>query len=166
MIGMMTIRPATLVGSDLETIVYHRRAIYWEAGYRDERALDTMGAAYRLWLRGKRESGQYLAWFALAPDSSITAGVGLWLTDSPPNLFASGRWRGNLVNVYTEPPHRRRGVARALIEGALDWCQGHQIDMIVLHSTPSGRALYESLGFTPGSEMRLIRPITPVSSKR
>jgi len=155
----VTIRSASPVGFDLDTIVHHRRAIYQEAGLGDEPALDAMGSAYRVWLRPKMEACEYLAWFALAYDSSIAAGLGLWLMDSPPNMFAEGRWRGNIVNVYTEPAYRRCGMARALMHVALDWCAIHQVDMIVLHSTPGGRALYESLGFTPTTQMRLIRPI-------
>jgi len=164
MIEPMTIRSARPEAADLDTIVCHRRAIYQEAGFDDPCALDAMSAAYRVWLSPKMETGEYLAWFALAPDSSIAAGLGLWLMDSPPNLFAAGRWRGNIVNVYTEPDHRRGGLARALMQVAMDWCAAHEVDMIVLHSTPAGRPLYESLGFTPGSEMRRIRRI--VSSKR
>jgi GNAT superfamily N-acetyltransferase len=159
----MTIRAAACVACDLDAIVRHRRAIYREAGHRDEGALDAMSSAYRLWLRGKMESCEYLGWFALAPDDSLAAGVGLWLMETPPSLFAPGLWRGNIVNVYTEPAHRRRGLARALMQAAMDWCAEHQVHTIVLHATAGGRALYESLGFTPTTEMRLVRPI--VSSK-
>ncbi|MGO9012092.1 MAG: GNAT family N-acetyltransferase [Bryobacteraceae bacterium] len=35
---------------------------------------------------------------------------------------AAGQWRGNILNVYTEPAHRRRGMADALMQIALDWC--------------------------------------------
>jgi len=159
----MVLRPATPAGSDLDTIVQHRRAIYAEVGYTDKRALDAMSAAYREWLLPKLQTGEYLAWFALAPDSTIAAGLGLWLMDSPPNLFARGDRRGNIVNVYTEPPHRRQGLARVLAQTALDWCAAQGVDMIVLHATADGRALYESLGFTPTTEMRLIRPLVASS---
>ncbi|MGO9254900.1 MAG: GNAT family N-acetyltransferase [Bryobacteraceae bacterium] len=155
----MTTRPATLEASDFAAIVHHRRSIYLGMGYRDERALDAMSAGFRPWLRRKMEAGEYLAWFALAPDSSIAAGLGLWLMDCPPHMVVSGPWRGNILNVYTEPAHRRRGMARALMQIALDWCAAHRVATVILHASPDGRALYESLGFTPTNEMRLIRPI-------
>lgn len=154
----MTIRPATLAGADLEAIVHHRCAMFRDMGYRDERALEVMSARFRLWLRRKMEAGEYLAWFALAPDSSIAAGLGLWLMDWPPHMVAAGEWRGNIVNVYTGPAHRRQGMARALMQFALDWCAASRVDAVILHASPEGRALYESLGFSPTNEMRLIRP--------
>jgi GNAT superfamily N-acetyltransferase len=154
----MTIRPATLAGADIEAIVHHRRAMFHDMGYRDEHALEVMSARFRLWLRRKMEAGEYLAWFALAPDSSIAGGVGLWLMDWPPHMVAAGEWRGNIVNVYTEPAHRRGGMARALMQFALHWCAANRVEAVILHASPDGRALYESLGFSPTNEMRLIRP--------
>jgi GNAT superfamily N-acetyltransferase len=155
----MTIRSATLDEPDLDAIVHQRRAIYLEGGHTEEATLDAMSAAFRSWLRRKMESGEFLGWFALAPDSSIAGGIGLWLMDYPPSMRATGGWRANIINVYTEPSHRRRGMARCLMQAALDWCAANCIGGIVLHATPAGRPLYESLGFLPRAEMELIRPV-------
>jgi GNAT superfamily N-acetyltransferase len=57
--------------------------------------------------------------------------------------------------VYTEPQFRRRGLARRLIEAALEWCRENKIDVVILHASPEGRALYESLGFQASNEMRI-----------
>ncbi len=154
----MSIRRVTSVASDIDAIIHQRRATYLEVGFCDVRALDIVDADYRVWVGPKLDSGEYLGWFALAPDCSIAAGLGLWLIDNPPSLFVPGRRRGNIVNVYTEPPDRRQGLARALIRTAIAWCAAHDVSTIVLHSTPDGRALYESLGFTPTTEMRLATP--------
>lgn len=156
----MTIRRATLDESDVAAIVRHRRAMFRDMGYRDDGALDAMSARFLPWLRRKMNAGEYLAWFAIAPDSSIAAGVGLWLMDWPPHMVGSGPWRGNILNVYAEPEHRRRGMARALMRVGLAWCAENQVDAVILHASPEGRALYESLGFMPTSEMRLTRPDT------
>jgi len=155
----MITRRATLETSDLDSIVHHRRAMFLDMGYRDERALDTMSVRFRPWVRQKMEANEYLAWFVLAPDSSIAAGLGLWLMDWPPHMAAAGQWRGNILNVYTEPEHRRRGMARALMQTALEWCVANQVGAVILHASTEGGALYESLGFTPTNEMRLTRPI-------
>ncbi len=154
----MTIRSATPDAADIQTIVRHRRAMFRDMGYHDEDALEAMSAGFLPWLRCKMEAGEYLGWFALGPDSSVAAGLGLWLMDWPPHMVASGRWRGNILNVYTEPAHRRRGMARALMQVALGWCADHDVDAVILHASPEGRPLYESLGFTPTNEMRLTGP--------
>jgi ribosomal protein S18 acetylase RimI-like enzyme len=155
----MTIRPATPDGPDIDAIVRHRRAMFRDMGYGDEQALDAMSAGFRPWLRRKMEAGEYLEWFALAPDGSVVAGLGLWLMDWPPHMVAAGAWRGNILNVYTEPAYRRRGLARGLMQIALEWSTANGVDAVILHASPEGRALYESLGFAPTNEMRWGGPL-------
>jgi GNAT superfamily N-acetyltransferase len=155
----MTIRTATLEASDLDAIVYQRRAMFEDMGYADAARLTGMSELYRPWLARKMQAGEYLAWFALAPDSSIAAGLGLWLMDWPPHMLAPGPRRGNILNVYTAPAHRRRGMARALMEVALEWCAANRIGAVILHASAEGRPLYESLGFTASNEMKLLLPL-------
>jgi ribosomal protein S18 acetylase RimI-like enzyme len=75
--------------------------------------------------------------------------------DWPPHMVGSSVRRGNILNVYTDPRFRRRGLARQLTEAALDWCKLNAIDFVILHASPEGRSVYESLGFKPGNEMRI-----------
>jgi len=133
--------------------------MFRDMGYNDDAALEAMSRAFRPWLIKKMEAGEYLAWFALAANSSIVAGLGLWLMDWPPHMVAAGRWRGNILNVYTEPDYRRRGLARGLMQVALAWCAANDVDAVILHASEQGRALYESLGFTATNEMRLTRRV-------
>ncbi|MGH9719021.1 MAG: GNAT family N-acetyltransferase [Bryobacteraceae bacterium] len=148
------IRPATL--DDVPTLVEHRRAMFYDMGQQDDRALDAMCAAFDPWTRQKMPSGEYLAWLAIAPDGAVAAGAGLWLMDWPPHLIGPGARRGNILNVYTQPEYRRRGLARRLTQTALDWCRGNGIRAVILHASDDGRALYESLGFEPTNEMRIL----------
>ena len=141
--------------SDAATIVTHRRAMFSEMGYRDDEALNKMCHAFEPWLVGKMKTGEYLAWFAVEADGSIAAGLGLWLMDWPPHMIGPGARRGNILNVYTEPHARRLGLARLLMETALDWCRDNGIRAVILHSSDDGRRLYESMGFQSTNEMRL-----------
>ncbi|HLW54595.1 MAG TPA: GNAT family N-acetyltransferase [Candidatus Angelobacter sp.] len=99
-------------------------------------------------------SGDYRAWLVTAA-GSIAGGAGLWLMDWPPHMIGQGERRGNILNVYTIGNFRRRGLARYLIETTLQWCRDNRIDTIILHASPEGRALYESMGFQAANEMRL-----------
>ncbi|MBV9771973.1 MAG: GNAT family N-acetyltransferase [Bryobacterales bacterium] len=141
---------------DVETIVAHRRAMFYEMGYRDEAALDRMCDAFRPWLLRKVQNGEYLAWFAAEANGPIAAGLGLWLMDWPPHVVGPGRWRGNIVNVYARPENRRIGLARRLMHEALGWCRVNQVGAVILHSSEEGRSLYEKLGFRPTNEMRIL----------
>jgi GNAT superfamily N-acetyltransferase len=139
---------------DIDTLIAHRRAMFVDMGYRDHAALDSMAAKCRIWLLAKMHIGEYLAWLAIAPDGSIAAGAGLWLMDWPPHMIGSGP-RGNILNVYTEVEVRRRGLARELMEVAMQWCRLNGVDVVVLHASADGRRLYESMGFAATNEMRI-----------
>jgi GNAT superfamily N-acetyltransferase len=148
-----TIRRAST--ADLETLVEHRRAMFQDMGYGDEAAMRAMSEKFRVWLLGHMDAGDYLAWLATAPDGTVAAGTGLWLMDWPAHMIGNGARRGNILNVYTNTTFRRRGLARELMKAALDWCKQNGIDTIILHASPSGRNLYESMGFAATNEMRL-----------
>jgi len=141
---------------DARAIVEHRRAMFRDMGRGDEARLAQMSAEFEPWLLRRMESGEYLAWMAVAADGSIAGGAGLWLMDWPPHVLGSGARRGNILNVYVRPESRRRGIARALMETALEWTRANGVNCVILHASDEGRALYESLGFAATNEMRLI----------
>ena len=139
---------------DINTLVAHRRAMFVDMGYRDEKALDSMAAKCQAWLLTRMNRAEYLAWLAIAPDRSIVAGTGLWLMDWPPHMIGIGR-RGNILNVFTAVEFRRRGLASELMKAAMQWCRSNGIDIVVLHASPDGRRLYKSMGFVGSNEMRI-----------
>jgi len=66
------------------------------------------------------------------------------------NLFAA-KTRLHLSAVYTIPAARRQGIARQLIQRALEWGQrvnATEADLNVLVANPA-RQIYEHLGFRP-----------------
>lgn len=139
---------------DARTIAGHRRSMFRDMGYHDEGALDAMTKKFQPWIEAKIASLDYLAWLAVSNDS-VVAGAGLWLMDWPAHMVGSSARRGNILNVYTEPEFRHRGLARWLIEAALHWCKTNEIDCVILHASQHGRRLYESLGFQASNEMRI-----------
>jgi len=129
--------------------------MFQDMGYRDEIALDSMTAKFRVWLLEHMNAGDYHAWLISAPDGSIAAGAGLWLMDWPPHMIGQGTRRGNILNVYTGGNFRRQGLSRRLMEAVLLWCRENGVDTIILHASPAGLSLYKAMGFTPTNEMRL-----------
>lgn len=149
----ITLRRATL--KDASILATHRRSMFRDMGYSDEAALDSMLAKFLPWLESKMKSDEYLAWVAVTGDDKIVAGAGLWLMDWPSHMVGSSPRRGNILNVFTEPEFRRQGIARRLMEAALQWCRSNEIDFVILHASPQGRSIYESMGFYAGNEMRI-----------
>jgi len=130
--------------------------MFSDMGHKDEAALDAMITEFRPWLEKQMAAGSYLAWFATTDTGEIAAGLGLWLMDWPPHMIAPAKPRANILNVYTHPEFRRAGLARQLMDTALEYCGANGIRNIILHASPAGRALYEAMGFSPTNEMRLI----------
>lgn len=100
-------------------------------------------------------SGVYLGWLAESGDRPV-AGAGVLRHPYYPTVGNPlGRPTAYILNVYTEPDHRRRGLARRLIEEILGWCALHDVPRASLHFSQTGRTLYEQLGFTVTNEMRM-----------
>ena len=130
--------------------------MFLDMGYGDNRALDSMCEAFLPWVRRKMNAGEYLGWFAVSEDGEIAAGAGLWVMDWPPHMIGPGSRLGNILNVYTRPEYRRRGLGRRLTESAVDWCRANGVATVILHASDEGRELYGALGFKPTNEMRMV----------
>jgi len=107
------------------------------------------------WLSGLLANGDYIGWL-VEHGKAVVAGGGIFVRESGPipGCYRVGKW-GHIANLYTEPGHRRRGLARRLMNTILDWCAVHGMDHVTLSASDEGRPLYESLGFQPTSEMSL-----------
>ena len=60
--------------------------------------------------------------------------------------------RAHLMNVYTAPGYRRRGLARRLLTLLHREAEGRGVTEITLDATDEGRRLYESMGYTASDE--------------
>jgi ribosomal protein S18 acetylase RimI-like enzyme len=140
--------------ADLDIIIHHRDAMFTEMGLpRDERFI-AMIAGARPWLRLHLEAATYLG-FLIAHDGRVVAGSGLYLVDWPPSFTDAGTRRGHVFDVYVEPAHRRRGLARRVTQTCVDECKMRGIRVVTLHASDAGRGVYEAMGFKPTNEMRL-----------
>jgi GNAT superfamily N-acetyltransferase len=100
------------------------------------------------------EEGRYHALFA-EDEGAVVAGGGVIVVDFLPHPRDPVPRRAWIVNVYTEPSHRRRGLARRIVEGLVTWCREEGMATVFLHASAEGRGLYEQLGFVAANEMRL-----------
>ena len=109
--------------------------------------------------------GGYVGWFAatVSEPQTIISGAGVLLRPSLPSpRKLDGKTVGVtdgqlalLINVFTEPEWRRRGIALALLKEVIAWATAQRIDRLVLHASDAGRPLYEKVGFVATNEMRL-----------
>lgn len=131
--------------------------MFHEMGAVSERERDTLLNTSALWIQQELTEERYIGWLALDPEQVI-GGAGIHLRSLPPgpHCLKGGRW-GHIVNVYTEPEHRRRGIARQLMIEVLGWCASQTLDQVTLTASDQGRPLYEALGFVATPDMCLPR---------
>ncbi len=159
--GAYVVRRAT--GADLAVIVRHRRRMFEDMGqgaasdpsYRDPAALDAMQAATEPFLAAGLRDGSYQGFLVEDERGDVVAGGGVAMLPFQPQPRDPTPRRAFIINMFTEPAHRRRGLARRLLETMLAWCREQGLHTVSLHASDEGRALYASLGFQPTNEMRL-----------
>jgi GNAT superfamily N-acetyltransferase len=138
------IRPATL--DDQAVLVDHRIAMFVDMGVPLDR--QTLGPAFRAWLGRMMPDGSYRAWLVETPDGEIVAGGGITILAWPPGPRYLGDRLAFVYNVYTEPAHRGRGLARSVMTAIHDWCRAEGITSLALNASEAGGALYSSMGYT------------------
>jgi GNAT superfamily N-acetyltransferase len=146
--------------ADAATVARHRVAMFLEMGEvpSDELASKLLAESTSA-LAVALGDGSYVGWFALDGGDQVIAGAGTHIKPQLPRIAHDGTrvatWPVPLVvNVYTDPPWRHRGIAKALMETLIEWARAGGYDRVVLHATEAGRPLYTSLGFKPTNEMR------------
>lgn len=88
-------------------------------------------------------------------DGAIVGTATALLLDGYPVVLFERPSTGYLFGIYVLPQHRRRGIARELTRGCIDWLRSAGCAVIRLRASADGRGLYESLGFATGAEMEL-----------
>ena len=147
------IRQATV--SDAPIIARHRVRMFQDMAELepDEAALVESASGTRL--VAQLASGEYVGWLAETRGETV-AGAGVLLHQYyPTRANPRGRPTAYILNVYTEPEHRRQGLAHQLISEILAWCRANDIPRASLHASQFGRTVYERLGFVQTNEMRV-----------
>jgi len=149
---MYTFRPATL--ADGPTILRQRRLMFTDMGDLERASLTDK--VFLPWLEKNLLEGRYVGLLAVSQDQ-IVAGAGLlfyhWLP-APDH----GTLRGYICNVYVEPEHRRKGLAKQLVQQCLDLCQERGISTVTLHASEMGKSVYQAIGFKVGNELVWRKP--------
>jgi GNAT superfamily N-acetyltransferase len=152
------VRPATL--ADADVLVRHHVAMFTDMRVPlDARQLDP---AFRAWLAETVPAGTYRAWLAHASDGGVAGGGGITVIPWPPGPRYAGDRLAFVYNVYTEPAHRRRGLARLIMDTIHAWCREAGISSMALNASEDGKPLYESMGYVESPSPMMFLPIVRV----
>jgi GNAT superfamily N-acetyltransferase len=156
------VRLATIADSRL--IAWHRARMFQDMGYVPAELFDDFRAKSEVRLGEALASGDYVGWLASERNSldTIIGGAGIQLRRVLPHPIreAGGEIticdsrQGVILNVFTEPEWRRRGIAALLMKTIIEWSRAQCLEELVLHASDDARALYEQLGFVSTNEMR------------
>lgn len=133
--------------SDAPAIAAHRRGMFRDMGTTEYLETPGIDEAFIAWVTPKMQQGEFFSWLAVDSQGTIVGGASLWIRESTPQAGTLDTRRGYILNVYVEPEHRRRGLARRLMLAVLDGCRDNGLHSVGLHASEYGRTLYEALGF-------------------
>jgi GNAT superfamily N-acetyltransferase len=136
------IRPATL--DDIPHLVEHREHMFRDMGIAAR--FTGMAAAMDAWLRDAIPSKTYRGWVATRA-GTVVAGGGVIVIPWPPGPITMDARCGFIFNVYTQPAHRKQGLARRLMDAIHDHCRAEGIERVVLNASVFGKPIYEAIGY-------------------
>jgi GNAT superfamily N-acetyltransferase len=157
-----TFRIRRATAQDAGIVAWHRARMFQDMGDVSDDAFEILRAKARARLKEWLDSGDYVGWLATPADQpeTVVGGAGVQLQPilpRPVNASTVGEGRqGTVVNVFTEPQWRRRGIAGLLIKEIVTWSKDEHLDRLLLHASDEGRSVYERLGFIAGNEMRFV----------
>ncbi len=103
------------------------------------------------------ESGEHIAYLVYDEDTFVGAGGVSFYQVMPTYHNASGR-KAYIMNMYTSPEYRRRGIAYHMLDLLVKAAKERGISQISLEATQAGRPLYEKYGFVKmDDEMELVK---------
>jgi len=157
---MPTLRRAT--PADATAITAQRHQMFADNELAPEAAYNTMDQTFEPWVRERLADGRYVGLFleeaaGAEEDTTLLAACGIFFGDFPPHFLDPNPIRAYLLNFYTAPAARGRGLATQLLQHAVDECHKANVQVITLHASKFGKPIYEKFGFTQNNEM-ILRP--------
>ena len=91
-------------------------------------------------------SGNHVGYLVFDGDLFIGAG-GVSFFRVMPTFHNPTGWKAYIMNMYTNPAYRRRGIAYHMLELLVQEAGKRKVSFISLEATQMGRPLYERYGF-------------------
>lgn len=89
----------------------------------------------------------------IAKCDGAVAGIGsVHIREMPGNVKnPSGKW-GYIMNMYTVPEHRRKGICKGIVNALVEEASKFGVTGFELHATPEGEMVYKQEGFVQHKE--------------
>jgi GNAT superfamily N-acetyltransferase len=142
--------------------------MFYEMGWADRERVIDLEAAYAEYLHETIASGEAAGWIAEATAlETVPVGTACLVWKRvPPSLRNPDGREAYILGVFVDPDWRRRGVARELVQLAIDQASEQGASVVTLHASDEGRKVYETIGFADSHEMRLFTEHAPMAAWR
>ncbi|WP_346654848.1 GNAT family N-acetyltransferase [Cytobacillus firmus] len=140
----------------IDTIINLRLALLKEldelSSPQEEQLMET---ATRQYLQKALSNNQFISYMAEINGEPVGIS-GMVLFKRPPYLENLKGIEAYILNMYTIPEYRGKGLAKHLLEHCINECKRSGVKRIWLHASEEGKPLYKKMGFTnKESEMEL-----------
>jgi GNAT superfamily N-acetyltransferase len=139
---------------DAALIAAQRHQMFADNQLASEADYAEMDRTFEPWVRERLADGRYVGVF-LEEEGAVIAAAGIFFLDFPPHWMDASPLRAYLLNFYTAPEARGRGLATELLGHCVEECRKRKVGVVTLHASKFGRPVYERFGFKQHNEMVL-----------
>lgn len=115
-------------------------------GKQDEQTESNLRTALSQFFESEMQSNTYLTWLAFDGTTCVAAG-GMKIIQKPGSFRLPDGKTGYIMNMYTIPAYRRKGIATEILNKLLESGRAMGIKLFELHATQEGEPVYIKEGF-------------------
>lgn len=146
----ITYHIATAVDSD--ALASSRVAFLTELlGPQEDAAAERLARELSAYFRKAVPAQQYVGLIA-RQNGQLAATGGMVFREQPGSFKNPTGKTAYILNMYTLPEFRRRGISTAIMEQLMDIARSKGYNSFELHATPDGEPVYQKLGFNKHGE--------------
>jgi len=106
------------------------------------------------YFKNKLESGEYIAWLA-EKEGTLVAISGMVIWQLPPKYNIINGIAGYILNMYTIPEERNKGICTNLLRRLIDDAKQRGVSYLHLHASANGLHIYQKAGFEQPEQIEL-----------
>jgi GNAT superfamily N-acetyltransferase len=133
------------------TIAEYRRLMFEAMGQVAPGQGANLVSAMERYVERELPAGRLIAWIVELHGQPVAGGIVTLLKSAPSTGFLDDVPLAIIQNIWTDPAHRRRGLAGQLVQAMIGWCRERRIRQLFLNATEAGRGVYTELGFRPST---------------
>ena len=148
LIDLSRIHIRKIMNDEVALLTNYRMAYLTEMqGERSEKYQETLKIELNKYFAEAMAEGRFFAFLAEQDDQPLSFGA-MVLKKIPGDFNQSSYLEGDILNMYTLPNARRKGISALILEQLLTEARLRGISKVSLHTSKDGEKLYRKFGFS------------------